>query len=241
MKYSVLKNAGNAAFISLKAAKRLQSADIIWMDKHVDTEVLRHASVTARIFHDLPTVLSGLDHFRQRSLHIVRLLEERDTNPARERFEQTLFKAKGFEIEVIPGISNINRLSAAADFPLTARGRNESFWIWNGLSAACPGIEVWTQVASTRATMAILNPPAALLFRILTTIAVQRSRNTPVLYYSIDGHQDIYTLAQLTEWQGADRGRCHLLMVAPSPDASQRAESANQQRISMSPIIYAAS
>ncbi|MGK6350004.1 SAM-dependent methyltransferase [Parapedobacter sp. DT-150] len=220
MHCSILRNTGDAGFITVKALKRIQSADVIWMDEHVDSDVLRHIGEHCSVARSLDEVLRYLQHEAAHpGIRLARLTEERDSSPERERFELMLFSAMGFAVEIVPGISNVIRVSGASTFPLTVRGRNESFWVWRGTAAQTGDpatLTAWEDVAATQATLIAVNPPTGDMPRLLRAVAARRHAHTPVLYSSRDGQETILHLAQLATMQ-VDWQSCHLLVVNPSP------------------------
>ncbi|GEM_PF-1055700 len=229
MRYSLLKNTGDAAYITVKAMKKIQLADIIWHDRHVDREALWHAKDTCNTCSRMEEVLQLCRDTDKTDLRVVRMTEERDSSGSRERFELAVFKASGFDVEIVPGISNINRITAVGSFPLTVRGRNESFWVWDGASFSTGkvfDIDLWERVAATRATMAIMNPPAIHLFRGLEAVAARRHAQTPVLFCNKDGQYEVVSLGQLTASRSIDCSGCHLLVINPSPKSLPRVETA---------------
>lgn len=225
MHYTLLKNTGNAAHTTVKAAKRIQLSNIIWPDEHVDYNLLQYASKTCKICRTMEEVLELCEHMDKKELRVVRMTEERDSSAIRERFEVSVFKANGFEVEIVTGISNINRISAMSLFPLTVRGRNESFWVWDGTSAPKGQIldsDLWERVAATSATMAIMNPSANHLFKGIRIIAAYRHAHTPVLFCSKQGQYRVVSLEQLLTSQSFDWSACHLLIINPSPQSIPR-------------------
>ncbi len=230
MRYSLLKNTGNADYTTVKALKRIQSADIIWPDELTDHDILRYASKTCRICRSMEEVLGLCLHMDKKELRVVRMTEERNSSGDRERFEMVVFKANGFEVEIVPGISNITRITAMSSFPLTVRGRNESFWVWNGTSFPTGKTfdsDLWEHVAATNATMAIVNPPARHLFKGIRAIARHRHAHTPVLFCSNDGQYRIVSMEQLMVSGPFDWSNCHLLVINPSPQSIPRMELAH--------------
>lgn len=230
MRYSLLKNMGNADYATVKALKRIQSGDIIWPGEHVDHTILRHIKETCRICNSMEEVFQLCRRMDKKDLQIVRMTEERDSSSLRERFESAVFQANGFDVEIVPGISNINRITATGSFPLTVRGRNESFWVWDGSPFAMGktfDTSLWERVAATNATIAIVNPPARHLFKGLCAIAAHRHAHTPVFFCNKNGQYTVVSLEQVMALGAFDWSACHLLVVNPSPRSIPRMELAH--------------
>lgn len=218
MQFILLKNAGNADFISLKAAKRIRTADIICYDRHIDKDLLTLGPPGCLFFMDFHQCIQFLHkNPKNQNYNVIRMTEERDSSHTSEFIELSIFQSMGFKTETIPSVSNINRISAQQQFPLTARNRNESFWVWDG-TATCNNdlpLGLIEKVAATSASIVMLNPSISAADAV-DLIAQFRGEDTPVLLTLHNGENFMSTLGALQTFPPTHWANHHMIQVKPA-------------------------
>lgn len=219
MQLTLLKNTGNADFISLKAAKRIRLADIICYDPHIDKDLLEFAPLGCLFFTDFHQCIRFLHkNQKKQRYNVIRMTEERDSNHTSEFIELSIFQSMGFETETIPGVSNINRISALQQFPLTVRSHNESFWVYDGAATCNDNLQLHLieRVATTSASIVMLNPGTSAADAI-GLVAQFRGEDTPVLLTLRNGESFTSTLGVLQAVTTAIQwANYHLIHVKPA-------------------------
>lgn len=133
---------GDPDLITMRAVKAIESADAILYDALVGAELLKYARPDAELIyvgkrcgqHSLkqPDINALLAQTAMRLGHVVRLKGGDPFIFGRGHEELTFLKAKGIEVEVVPGISSATSLALLQEVPLTKRRVAESFWVITG-------------------------------------------------------------------------------------------------------------
>ncbi|WP_430160222.1 uroporphyrinogen-III C-methyltransferase [Paenibacillus algorifonticola] len=164
--YIVGAGPGDPELITVKAMRRIQSADIILYDRLATTELLDYASKNVELIycgkapnaHAIPQdqINQLLVQYASQGKNVVRL-KGGDPFVFGRGGEETLELAKhGIPYEVIPGITSAIGAAAAANIPLTHREHASSFACVTG--TRCHGDKApvrWDLLAHSVDTLAI--------------------------------------------------------------------------------------
>ncbi|MHA6532066.1 uroporphyrinogen-III C-methyltransferase [Paenibacillus sp. BAC0078] len=133
---------GDPELITVKAMRRIQTADVILYDRLVNEELLNYANPEAlRIYcgkapgkHSMPqgAIEKLIIKYAAAGSHVVRLKGGDPFVFGRGGEEALAAAAAGIPYEVIPGITSAIGAAASAGIPLTHRGLAASFAIVTG-------------------------------------------------------------------------------------------------------------
>ncbi|HXV24950.1 MAG TPA: siroheme synthase CysG [Alphaproteobacteria bacterium] len=162
---------GDPELLTLKAARLVQSADVIIHDKLVPPEALGHARRDAeRIYvgksrgnHTLPQeeINHLIAHHARRGRRVVRLKGGDPFIFGRGGEELEHLRTQGIEVEIVPGVTAATACAAAASIPLTHRGIAEAVVLVTGQgSRGAPTID-WAALARLNQTIAVYMGVAA--------------------------------------------------------------------------------
>ncbi|MBM9594184.1 uroporphyrinogen-III C-methyltransferase [Roseitranquillus sediminis] len=156
---------GNVELLTLKAARLIETAEVIVADRLVGAEVLALAPGGAEV------VVAGKTGFDEswsqadinalivaRGLagrHVVRLKGGDPTVFARLDEEVAAVEAAGLAWQVVPGISAASAAAAGLGTGLTRRGRNDSVWLMTGHDCNGYAEHEWRELARGRSAAAI--------------------------------------------------------------------------------------
>ncbi|MFD2614789.1 uroporphyrinogen-III C-methyltransferase [Paenibacillus gansuensis] len=128
---------GDPDLITVKALKRIQSADVILYDRLVNRALLENARKETELIyvgkapglHSVPQeqIEDMIIHYAARGNKVVRLKGGDPFIFGRGGEELLSLAAQGIACEVIPGITSASGAAAAAGIPLTHRGVSASF------------------------------------------------------------------------------------------------------------------
>lgn len=182
MKYTQITSPGNdMELLSLKAFNALKSADTILLNEKVSPALLLFASPECLIFdkiNDLCDYLQAEKPDPKWNLVSVMASNKPFDGPAYK--ELLFFAQKGFSTEIIPGINLLNNLSSVHDFPLTQRGKNESFCVINCKETAASISHTVSTAAVSTAIIVLLNAGNQAC-QFIDIIAGCRKKDEPVL------------------------------------------------------------
>lgn len=133
---------GDPELITVKGLKAIQSADAILYDALSGDELLEYANPSAKLIyvgkrcgkHSLKQgdINALLARTTQTCQHVVRLKGGDPFVFGRGYEELDYLRSKGYEVELIPGISSVTGLPVLQSIPLTSRHISESFWVLTG-------------------------------------------------------------------------------------------------------------
>lgn len=215
MDFVLIKNAENADFLTIKAVKHIKEADLLITGFFISEKLSSYIHPSCRILNE-----NEYQHYftaanQQYAKNIVYLIGDCDTNRTAETEKTSYFKNLGYNIVVLPGISEINRITGQNHFPLTIRHRNESFWVYDGkTNTAIQGTEKFKQIAATAATIVITNPLNQTR-PLLSLIYQYRNPDTPVLLSTKKTRIINCTLKDLLK-KKADMERYLMIVINPS-------------------------
>jgi len=224
-KFSLIKSTLNHDLCTIKAIKHIQMADIIIADEHTDPKLFHYASEKCTIIPYKPekTILS-FPHIAR----VVRLTEEISSTHQSELDEMELFRNLGYDAELIPGISMVNGITGENYFPLTIRGRNESFWVYDSRMICTNKKEKYRQlayVAESNATLIILTDLSLNLEEqiksLITTVSLYRCLETPVLCCQVTSEVTHTTIKDLMH-HASKNERTYMLVINPSIATTKR-------------------
>lgn len=202
MKFILIKNTLNHQLTTIKAIKEIRSADLIIIDPHTDLKILDFASTSA-IIHKREKKITVTKLLKGQILPniVVQLTEEISSTVKDELKYIHYFKKMRYETIIIPGISSINGITGKNHFPLTIRGRNESFWVYDCKSSPSSNplpIQQIAAVANGNATIVITNPNKQLRTALII-IAQHRCASTSALVCTKDNTIVSTNLKDLTD------------------------------------------
>ncbi len=162
--YLVGAGPGRADLLTLRAAQVLALADVVLYDRLVSAEVLALARPGALLVdagkehgrqeETQRRILEQLDFFARRFRHVVRLKGGDPCVFGRGAEEWQWLEERGWEVELVPGISSALAVPSLAGIPPTFRGVARSFAVVTG--HACAGEEVDWSALSRVDTLIIL-------------------------------------------------------------------------------------
>ncbi len=140
--YIVGAGPGDPELITLKALKVLSVAEVIIYDRLIDREILKYAPPSCQLIyagkergkhHLSQEEINRLMYAKAKAGYRVVRLKGGDPLLFGRGGEEILYLVKrGIEVEVIPGVSSINGVSASAFIPLTHRDMSSSVVIISG-------------------------------------------------------------------------------------------------------------
>jgi len=217
MKFTLIKNTSNHQLITIKALKAINEAQFIIADPYTDNKIFDIASTKATIYRkEEKTTISDIVDAEKPRNKIVQLTEECSSTRNNELDSLDYFKKLGYETNIIPGISNINGITGRNHFPLTIRGRNESFWVYDCKNHLTHNLSLHQQIATisnSHATIVITNPNEQLK-TVLNLISRYRCSSTAVLLCARDNTYISTSIKHLL-----NRIPHHLDMVVINPDS----------------------
>lgn len=154
--YLVGAGPGRADLLTLRAARILSKADVVLYDRLVSAEVLAMARAGALLVdagkqhgrqeETQARILVQLDSFARRYRNVVRLKGGDPCIFGRGAEEWCWLSERGWNVEVVPGISSALAVPELAGIPPTCRGAARSFAVVTG--HACGEDEPdWTALA----------------------------------------------------------------------------------------------
>jgi len=223
MKFTLIKNTLVYKFSTIKAIKQIKEADLLIIDPFTDHKLATYAPTYCTTLVKTSNLYSSRPRYTQKN--IVRLTEEISSTKKDELNELIFFQKLGYELKIISGISIINGISGENNFPLTIRGRNESFWVYD-FAASNPfetiQLKQLKTIAMRPVSLVILHPdknsnyPNERINAIMALIAQHRCSRTAILVYSINGTSAHTTLEDLMHGQQEDwRKNCIMLVINP--------------------------
>ncbi|WP_128255549.1 uroporphyrinogen-III C-methyltransferase [Falsirhodobacter deserti] len=145
---------GSADLLTLRAAARLQAADVVFFDRLVDPEAVAMANPAAeRVFvgkevgcHAWPQsrIDAAITQAALLGLNVVRLKSGDPSVFGRACEEIEAARACGIEVEVVPGITAASAAAASMLRPLTERGQTDRLVLATG---TCRTDEEWSGIA----------------------------------------------------------------------------------------------
>lgn len=155
--YLVGAGPGRADLLTLRAAQVLGAADVVLYDRLVSAEVLALARPGAQLVdagkehgrqeETQQRILEQLDFYARRFRHVVRLKGGDPCVFGRGAEEWHWLRERGWEVELVPGISSALAAPELAGIPPTFRGVARSFAVVTG--HACNGGEPdWSALAA---------------------------------------------------------------------------------------------
>ena len=157
---------GDPELISLKGAKVLQKADVIFYDALVDIRLLDHASEDCikigvgkradRHRYSQEEINRMIVAYAFNHGHVVRLKGGDPFVFGRGQEEKEYAEVFNIPVEVIPGISSAIAVPSSQSIPLTTRGVNESFWVLTATMSEGKLTEDLRLAAQSTATIVIL-------------------------------------------------------------------------------------
>jgi len=155
--YLVGAGPGRADLLTLRAAQVLSQADVVLYDRLVSAEVLALVRPGALLVdagkdhgqqeETQRRILEQLDFYARRFTHVVRLKGGDPCVFGRGAEEWQWLRERGWEVELVPGISSALAAPALAGIPPTFRGVARSFAVVTG--HACAGEEPdWPALAA---------------------------------------------------------------------------------------------
>lgn len=159
---------GDPELITVKAAERLRSADIVLHDALVSSDVLRLASAAARVINagkrcgqkgiTQAEINALLIDFAMQGNFVVRLKSGDPLVFGRAGEELEALRLAGIEVELVPGITSALAAAAAAQISLTDRRAVEQILFISG-HHACGKAEPedWTRIPA-RTTVVVYMP-----------------------------------------------------------------------------------
>lgn len=221
MKFTLIKSTLNHQLITVKAIKAIKEAELVIIDPYTDSKILDIALTSAILYKK--TKNEEISHILCKQNIpdvVVQLTEERSTTKKDELYSMNYFKKRGYETTIIPGISSINGITGKNHFPLTIRGRNESFWVYDCRSSTKDDplpIRQIAVVAGSRATIVITNPNKR-FSTAFALIAQYRNASTSVLLCTKDNTFISTTLSDLTVTLIEQLHKnCYMIVVNPDP------------------------
>ena len=156
---------GDPDLLTLKALQRLQDADVIVYDRLVGPGILDYARRDADFVdvgkapgkhsHSQDQINALLAHHAGQGKRVVRLKGGDPFVFGRGGEEQVYLRARGIEVDIVPGITAALGCAAAAGIPLTHRGTAQAVTLLTGASGgALPDLD-WKAFAATGATIAV--------------------------------------------------------------------------------------
>jgi uroporphyrin-III C-methyltransferase/precorrin-2 dehydrogenase/sirohydrochlorin ferrochelatase len=156
---------GDPDLLTLKALHRLQDADVIIHDRLVGPAILDYARRDADLIdvgktpgrhsHSQDEINALLAHHAGQGKRVVRLKGGDPFIFGRGGEEQAYLKARGFRVEIVPGITAALGCASAGGIPLTHRGTAQAVTLLTGTAGGnLPDLD-WKAIAATRATLAV--------------------------------------------------------------------------------------
>ncbi len=156
---------GDPDLLTLKALQRLQDADVIIHDRLVGPGILDYARRDADLInvgktpgrhgHSQDEINALLAHHAGQGKRVVRLKGGDPFIFGRGGEEQAYLKARGFRVEIVPGITAALGCASAGGIPLTHRGTAQAVTLLTGTAGGnLPDLD-WTAIAATKATLAV--------------------------------------------------------------------------------------
>lgn len=140
--YLVGAGPGDPGLLTIRGAEEIGRADVVVHDRLIDPAVLAYASADAEIIDvgkrpgsaaiDQGDINTLLIERARRGQRVVRLKGGDPFVFARGGEEATALEASGIAYEVVPGVSSIAAVPAAAGVPLTMRGLSSSVTVVTG-------------------------------------------------------------------------------------------------------------
>lgn len=155
---------GAADLLTLRAARVLASADVILVDDLVDDAVLAHAGPGARIVHVgkrggcRSTPQAFIDRLMARyARHGRRVVRLKGGDPfvfGRGGEEVAFLRARGIDVEVVPGVTSGIAAPSALGIPVTHRGLARGVTLVTGHTQD-DGEPDWAALARTGTTLVV--------------------------------------------------------------------------------------
>ena len=146
--YIVGAGPGDPELLTIKAVRALERADVVLYDRLVGAGILELIPADVqRVYvgkghgdQDLvqPEIMTQLEEFAQQGLNVVRLKGGDPFVFGRGAEEWAYLRARGIQVEVVPGISSSLAVPALAGIPLTFRAVARAFAVVTGHRAIDP-------------------------------------------------------------------------------------------------------
>ncbi len=157
---------GDPELMTVKAAKRLQTADVVVYDRLVSPEILSMAPDRARMIdvgklpkhHKIPQeeINSLLVSLARQGLSVVRLKGGDPLIFGRGSEEACELTAAGIEYEYVPGITSAQGAASSVGFPLTHRGLATGVRYVTGHRARDARLDLdWESLADPQTTLVV--------------------------------------------------------------------------------------
>lgn len=223
MDFVLIKNAENADFLTIKAVRHIKEADLLITEFFISEKLSKYLRTSCSILNQNEYQHYLTDTNQRWVKKIVYLMGDSGINRTEETKTTDYFRHLGYKAIVLPGISEINRITGQNHFPLTIRHRNESFWVYDGkTNNIISETEKFKQIAATTATIVIKNPLKQ-THALISLIYQYRNPDTPVLL-STKQHDVINcTLKDLLK-KKADIERYLMIVINPSSKDSPSIE-----------------
>ena len=180
---------GDPELITMKGLKAIQSADAILYDEWIAPELLEHASlrcekVILRASINAQRLNQHCTHsmiveYAYRCKRVVRLTSGDPNIFGRAHEEAQYAKSRGFNTQIISGISSATAGPCASGIPLTLRGINESFCVVEGIQRSGKFSDDFYLAAQSTATIIILMGLPSLR-KVASWVSVYRGPAEPI-------------------------------------------------------------
>ncbi|HLI44002.1 MAG TPA: uroporphyrinogen-III C-methyltransferase [Acidimicrobiales bacterium] len=243
--YLVGAGPGDPGLLTVKGADLLRRAEVVVHDRLVSAEVLalagpgalridvgkRHGTGTAQADRRQREIIRLLVEHGRRAAVVVRLKGGDPFVFGRGGEEAAALEAAGVPWEVVPGVSSVIGVPAAAGIPLTHRGLASSFTVVTGQVSDRPSQGIrgcepdWQSLAASGGTLVVLMGMGSLPAIAASLVGAGRPPDTPCAVIS-DGttpHQRMVrtTLGRLPE---VGLGPPGVIVVGPVVDAVRPTE-----------------
>jgi uroporphyrin-III C-methyltransferase len=215
MDFVLIKNAENADFITIKAVRHIKEADLLITEFFISEKLSSYFHSDCKILNANEYKNYFIDIKQHSPKKIVYLTGDNSLNKTEEAKKTNYFRNLGYKITVLPGISEINRITGQNHFPLTIRHRNESFWVYDGKAGThLHAVEKFKQIAATATTIIIRNPLDQ-IYSLLSLINQYRNPDTPVLLSTKQNRAIHCTLKDLLK-KKAEINLYQMIVINPS-------------------------
>lgn len=159
---------GDPELLTVKALRRLQTADAVLYDELVSPEILKLIPPTAQV-HNVGK-RCGTKKIRQEEIHFLmialadsglRVVRLKSGDPmifGRAGEEIEALRNANIEYDVVPGVTSALGAAASAQIPLTHRSTSSALVLMTGQQAADSDAADWSKLAASGATLVIYMP-----------------------------------------------------------------------------------
>ena len=187
--YLVGAGPGNPDLITVKGLNVIKQAHVILYDALASPDLLKHADAACKLIYvgkrkskcafSQNEINQLLVFYAGRYACVVRLKGGDPFVFGRGHEEMEYAMKRGFEVELVPGISSALSGPAALGIPLTKRGVNESFWVVTGTLSDGSISNDLEHAAKSTATVIILMGLSQ-LDKIIDLFKNNRGENEPI-------------------------------------------------------------